>query len=133
MSGPTPGVRHAVLERAAYRCELCGHLIGREFSLHHRRPRRMGGTRRPDTNEPQNLLLLCGSGTTGCHGWIESHRRHGYDTGIILYDRDDPAEFPFQDKTGTWWTLTPEGTKHPINPPTETGVGWNDNREKGNQ
>lgn len=130
MSGPSPAVRATVLTRAGYRCELCQTLVSREFSVHHRRPRRMGGTRRADANAPHNLLLLCGSGTTGCHGWVESHRTSGYDDGIILYDRDDPADYPYRDRLGQWWILTPSGTKHPTDPPT--GVGCTDNQSKGN-
>ena len=72
----------------------------------------MGGTKRVDVNLPPNLLVLCGSGTTGCHGWIESHRTEGYDDGIILYDADDPAEKPYRDSTGTWWQLTPNGGRN---------------------
>lgn len=122
MSGPSPTVRATVITRAGGMCEMCHMVIVREFSLHHRRPRRMGGTRRTDANASHNLLLLCGSGTTGCHGWVESHRVSGYADGVILYDRDDPAEHPYKDRFGQWWILTPSGTKHPTNPPTETGV-----------
>lgn len=42
----------------------------------------MGGTRWPGINLPSNLLTLCGSGTTGCHGWVEHHptwaKAHGW-------------------------------------------------------
>jgi hypothetical protein len=30
----------------------------------------MGGSKDPTTNQPSNLLLLCGTGTTSCHGRI---------------------------------------------------------------
>lgn len=73
----------------------------------------MGGTRKPDSNSPANLLVLCGTGTTGCHGWIESHRLEGYENGIILYDRDNPTEHPYQDNNQNWWTLHTDGTKAP--------------------
>ena len=42
----------------------------------------MGGSREASINDPANLLTLCGSGTTQCHGFVESHpgwsRDHGY-------------------------------------------------------
>lgn len=117
---PTPQTRALVLQRAAYHCERCWRPIAREMSLHHRRPRRMGGSKRPDTNQPQNLLVLCGSGTTGCHGWIESHRTQGYEDGIILYDLDDPAEHPYRDAAGNWWLLSPEGDRTRIAPELTT-------------
>lgn len=124
-SGPTPQTRLLVLSRALWACERCWRPISESMSLHHRRPRRMGGTKRLDTNQPQNLLVLCGSGTTGCHGWIESHRKTGYADGILLYDRDDPADMPYRDANGNWWLLGPEGQRTRMNPQptTSTGVG----------
>lgn len=115
-TGPTPQTRLLVLTRAAYACERCWRPITSNMSLHHRRPRRMGGTKRLDANQPQNLLVLCGSGTTGCHGWIESHRKAGYADGILLYDRDDPAESPYRDASGAWWLLSPEGDRTRLAP-----------------
>lgn len=29
----------------------------------------MGGSGDPAANLPSNLIVLCGSATTGCHGW----------------------------------------------------------------
>lgn len=110
-SGPTPKTRALVLDRAGQACERCWRPINSNMSLHHRRPRRMGGTKRIDANQPQNLLVLCGSGTTGCHGWIESHRTTGYADGILLYDLDDPAESPYRDAAGNWWLLSVEGDR----------------------
>lgn len=131
MTGPTEQTREAVITRAAYHCELCNRPISGPASVHHRRPRRMGGTRRADTNSPANLLLLCGSGTTGCHGWVELHRREGLDAGVILYDRDNPTEHPFMDRLGNWWTLTDEGTKQLTNPSADSGVGSLNTEAKG--
>ncbi|MFF4777496.1 hypothetical protein ACFY05_32035 [Microtetraspora fusca] len=42
-------------------------------SLHHRSGRRMGGTTNPAINSLANLVISCGHGTRGCHGWIEHH------------------------------------------------------------
>lgn len=81
----------------------------------------MGGTRKSTTNSPANLLLLCGTGTTGCHGWIETNRTIGYATGIILYDKDNPTEHPYMDTQGQWWQLHEDGTKtRHINPSNMT-------------
>ena len=59
--------RRAVRERSQGRCELCGRQPAQ--GVHHRQPRSAGGTW-----SPANLLDLCGSGTTGCHGMVEAHR-----------------------------------------------------------
>lgn len=50
----------------------------------------MGGSRLPDTNAVQNGMLLCGSGTTGCHGWVESHRQAALDSGWAIPQGADP-------------------------------------------
>lgn len=79
----------------------------------------MGGTKRADANLPPNLLVLCGSGVTGCHGWVESNRNEAREEGFILYDRDDPAEIPYRDGSGRWWLLTAQGGRLPHNPITQ--------------
>jgi hypothetical protein len=105
--------RARVLNRAGRRCESCGsaaqHL---GWSVHHRRPRGAGGSRRSDTNQPQNLLLLDGSGTTGCHGFFESNRQVAYDQGILVRQGQDPADVPVL-RRGEWVLLAPDGTVEP--------------------
>jgi hypothetical protein len=63
-------------------------------SLHHRKPRRAGGTTDPAVNRASNLMYVCGSGTTGCHGWIESNRREAYARGWLLGAHEEPARTP---------------------------------------
>jgi hypothetical protein len=94
ITGPSAKVRQLVLARAGERCEVCGVDLPVLYSIHHRRPRRMGGTRRPDTNQPQNLMAVCGSGVTGCHGRIESDRAWAVTRGYLLPDTADPATVP---------------------------------------
>lgn len=95
-TGPTATTRDVVWARAAGCCELCGGPLSgpQGFSVHHRLPRRMGGSRRPELNTPANLVVLCGSGTTGCHGTIESKREQAYDEGLLLHEGADPASVP---------------------------------------
>jgi hypothetical protein len=53
---------------ARYRtCELCGKR--RSESCHHAVPRGKGGD-----DVWENMVALCGSGTTGCHGEVETSR-----------------------------------------------------------
>ena len=54
----------------------------------------MGGSKDPMMSSPANLILLCGSGTEGCHGWVESNRAVAYPDGLLLHRNDDPAETP---------------------------------------
>lgn len=82
-TGPSAKTVRVVRERDDHRCARCG---GAErcgpLSTQHRVARGMGGTSWPGINLPSNLLTLGGSGTTGCHGWVEHHptyaRNHGY-------------------------------------------------------
>jgi 5-methylcytosine-specific restriction protein A len=94
MAGPSTRVRRLVAERADWRCEVCARPITGDHSVHHRLPRGMGGSRHAVINSPANLLLLCGSGTTGCHGWIESHRETAYALGLLVHRGHSPAEVP---------------------------------------
>jgi hypothetical protein len=51
----------------------------------------MGGTRWAGINLPSNLLILCGSGVDGCHGWVESNRSASVAAGWLVLSRQDPA------------------------------------------
>lgn len=116
--------RQVVLERALWRCEagiVCDEveLFGRPYSVHHRRPRGMGGTRRDETNAPANLLALCGTGTTGCHGWIESNRSSALDAGFLLTQTAEPTSEPVL-RRGVAVYLTNDGGIVPV---VETNEG----------
>lgn len=107
MIGPRPSKQTAADERHARElvknrdeglCVRCGR-PGTNFD--HRKGRGRGGRW-----EAANGQTLCGSGTTGCHGWVTSHPaealEHGFDVpgyahpelwpayrvglGFVLYD-----------------------------------------------
>jgi hypothetical protein len=94
-----------VHERSGGACEVCG--AARATNLHHRRARGMGGTKAP-IHGPEWLLHLCGTGTTGCHGYIEAHPETSYAKGWKLRRNRDPAISPVQ-LGGQWVILTPDG------------------------
>ena len=74
-------------------CQRCGtYCLSGPHSIQHRRPRQMGGDRYANT--PQNLVLLCGSATTGCHEHVESHRTDALAEGWLVHRWDDPAITP---------------------------------------
>lgn len=64
----TPGWWKKQQRRKTGKCVLCRRT--RKTSWHHLVPRSQGGG---DVEE--NLVELCGDGTTGCHGDIEARRR----------------------------------------------------------
>lgn len=53
-----------------------------------------GWLKAPELNTPANLVVICGSGTTGCHGRVESQRSEAYADGLLLHDGQDPAAVP---------------------------------------
>lgn len=110
-SGPGQDTRLTVLTRAHLRCEVCDGDLSAGMSVHHRKPRGMGGTRDEGINGLANLLAVCGSGTTGCHGWIEVNRSESRARGLLVYRNDDPEQVPFQDSRGRWWLLTGDGRR----------------------
>lgn len=105
-TGPDAKTRILILERDNYCCIRCGrNIAGRDYSIHHRLPRGQGGS-----NSPQNLMTICGSGTTGCHGWIESRRAISYETGDLVRRRHDPATVPVCVHARGVVYLRPDGT-----------------------
>lgn len=83
-TGPSRKVRALVLARDGYACVRCGKGCGpgiAEYSLQHRKARGVGGD-----NSLPNLILLCGSATTGCHGEVEARGN-----GDPVKRRDDQA------------------------------------------
>lgn len=101
--------RALVLSRDGHLCARCSRsVLNYPSSIHHRVPRRMGGTRDPRINDPRNLVRLCGSGTTGCHGWVESYRAVGRQEGWLLRSLDD-LDTPLVNQWGVVIRLTADG------------------------
>jgi hypothetical protein len=86
-TGPTPAQRDAILARDWYACVRCG-MSGEQ--IHHRAPRKMGGSRHPLMNSFPNLVLLCGS----CHRWVESERDRARVDGFLLRSPEDGPFVP---------------------------------------
>lgn len=104
-------VRALVLRRDGPYCARCAVSVANvPASVHHRLPRRMGGTRNPRINDPRNLILLCGTGTTGCHGWVETHRLTASVDGWLLGTLDD-LDQPLRTVYGTRVQLHADGTR----------------------
>jgi hypothetical protein len=100
----SPAARAAILEATNQRCAGCDGTWS--LNTQHRRARGMGGTDRAELGEPCNGVALCGSGTTGCHGWAEHQPRHAAILGWRLNPGDDALTTPFYTVHG-WrrWTL----------------------------
>lgn len=88
-------------ERDQYSCVKCGAFID-GGSRHHRQLRRSGD------HSAANLVLLCGSGTTGCHGWVHANPAASYRLGLMVHSWHDPASVPLTGARGHF-TLDREG------------------------
>lgn len=137
MSGVSAKTRALVVERDEERCVRCGkHCYPHNYSLQHRRARGMGGDRRPDTNAPQNLIVLCGhatgtnfggpNGDSGCHAKTEARYSAGWEHGWWIRQMEDPLDVPvttwrgrvWLDAEGGWRHVTDDGRGEVINPVT---------------
>lgn len=67
-------------------------------TVQHRKPRGMGGSSNPEINSPANLLWVCGTGTTGCHGWMERNRTEALAAGWLVPSAVKAESIPVQ----TW-------------------------------
>lgn len=92
-------VRADLRERAHGCCEVCGH--SGATNAHHRVNQSQGGR---DTLG--NLLLVCGSGTTGCHGRITTNPAWARAQGYTVRSTFEPTAIPLV----RWsrWTGQPE-------------------------
>ena len=71
----------------------------------------MGGSKNEMLHESANLIVLCGTGTSGCHGWVESNRAKARELGYLIQKLEAAEEIPFQDETGLWWKIHNSGHK----------------------
>ena len=112
----TPALRELVAVRDGHWCARCGRSITNvPASVHHRRARGMGGTLDPRSNDPRNLVRLCGTGTTGCHGWIESNRLRAIEQGWLIRAYHE-LERPMVTLTGVRVFLFEDGTRQDVAP-----------------
>jgi hypothetical protein len=89
---PIEETRRLCGQRDSERCVRCGKsLYNVPASLHHRRLR---GTKGFDTHLSANLIWLCGSGTTGCHGYVHAHPAESYEKGWMVHSWATPSSVP---------------------------------------
>jgi hypothetical protein len=99
--------RRAVYARDNRQCQACGISIASGwYSVQHRHARGTGGA-----NALSNLVLLCGSAVTGCHGKCEKRDFRMRERGFWVNSWDDPSDIPiltwdsrlvFLANDGTW-------------------------------
>lgn len=121
-------LRHAVYERAGGRCEVSGLALAdpdRGWDLHHRRNKGMGGTLRPDTDTPVNVLAVLpevhnSAGMNSERGWPRGLSVHGSrewagPRGYLIPKHvDTPGRWPVLLWGARWVWLTDEGGYRPV-------------------
>lgn len=118
MSQPSRLTCQLVDVRDESRCTRCGRwLPGTPASRHHRKRRSQAN--KNEVHSPANLIDLCGTGTTGCHGWVHAHPKEAVESGWLIHANDDPTTTPvvshahgviLLDDRGGW---TPVGEPEP--------------------
>lgn len=108
-------LRRMAIERAtcpvtgAVLCDWCGLPIFGQYSVHHRLPGRLGGRRGKHT--PASIVVVHGSGTTRCHGEIESNRTEALRRNFLIPDGaavPPPEETPLL-RHGRHWVIPGDG------------------------
>lgn len=87
-------------------CVRCGVWGG---NVHHRQMRSQAP--KDAVHVVENLLLLCGSGTTGCHGWVHAHPAESYRKGWLVRSWQSPPDVPVAYPGGGFFYLTERGTR----------------------
>lgn len=111
-------VRDAVYGRDLGWCVRCGLAVTQGgFSIHHRVLRSHG-----TDHSPQNQITLCGSGTTGCHGYVHAHPAAARAAGWMLPGNEDtdPAAEPVMVALPSgyaWFRLLPDGRREAADAP----------------
>lgn len=111
----SPATVELVLARDMHCCVGCGRRVGGvrgvDWSVHHRMPRGSGGVGvkvRALFESPANALTLCGSGVSGCHGWVEANRDLARERGWLVsrHGVESPLTVPVvHGLFGTVWLL----------------------------
>lgn len=110
-------VRRMFFDREGQRCFFCRRVLSFSmrgqigpggWSVHHRKGRYPGG------DGYANGLVLCGTGTTGCHGRVTDNPVWAYDLGLSIRRLAVSAEFmpdavPVTDAAGRKFMLTLDG------------------------
>ena len=88
-------------------CVRCGRWGG---NTHHRKLRSQSSKK--EVHLLQNLIILCGSGTTGCHGIVHANPAESYRQGWLVRSWQDPLVVPvFYAPEGAFFVLTERGTR----------------------
>lgn len=116
MSQPSRRTCDLVDARDRRCCIICGQPLEQALaaSRHHRRMRSHSF---PGLHETSNLIDVCGSGSTGCHGLIHGDPGFAYSQGWLVHSWDDhPEDIPVNTYLHGWVLLDNQGSWTPYEP-----------------
>ena len=106
--------RRIVRTRDGHRCQMCGRpILDYPSSIHHRINRGSGGSAKLE--RASLLIRMCGTGTTGCHGWVTNEPRRAGLWGWLL-PKNNPDIDPERERIlcfDGWFVLTDDGGRLP--------------------
>jgi hypothetical protein len=112
--------RKLVRSRDGHQCLMCGvSIVDIPSSIHHRINRGAGGSAKLE--RASLLVRMCGTGTTGCHGYVTTNPAVAAISGWLLPKNNpdiDPTTEPILTFKG-WRLLDDEGGTHACDPPGE--------------
>lgn len=123
-TGASHAVRNGVFDRDRW-CVRCGKTLVKGqggYSIHHLTLRSHG-----IDNSVEAQILLCGSGTTGCHGWVHAHPAEARVAGWIrpgnakAGNAPQPVMVTLPSGYG-WFVLLPDGTRRGAEAPEGTAA-----------
>lgn len=115
MSQPPKKICDQVDARDEHSCTRCGRsLYSAPGSRHHRKLRSQGGKHLAEV-----LILLCGSGTTDCHGWVHANPDAAREEGFYVRAWEDCADIPIKHALHGWCKLNRLGGVEKCNPPEQ--------------
>jgi hypothetical protein len=110
---PSRAVRMLVMARDGWCCRRCGKsVIGLPYSVSPRKLRSHEGE-----SSPSGLILLCGTETLLCRGYVHSHIAESYQAGWLVRSTQDPALVPVIIAGGISVWLDDSGTYSVEEPP----------------
>ncbi len=115
----TPDVKARIQYREDGCCGSCGRPVEAvgAWVHQHRRARGMGGSKAADTGSVVNGVLQCGTATTFCNGYTETHPTWALAMGYRVPQGADPALIPIWIARAGWVLLEPDGTYQPVEDP----------------
>jgi hypothetical protein len=117
-------LREAAWARSGGRCEASGRPLPTRWDLHHRRPKGMGGTSRPDTDTLPNVLALHPDVHNLKPDSVHMLRSWSEPRGYLLPQSEDHPELVPVLVHGATWAVLAGDTYAPVPQGIEWEVVW---------